>query len=89
MVGVGVIVGVMVKVRVCVAVRVLGRTGVLVGVGGGGVSVATGVLVGTHPPVVQASQQLGKPLLQLWPPLGALHFAALDLILHLVLPLAL
>jgi hypothetical protein len=72
-VGVAVMVGVGVSDGVCVIV---------------GVSVGTGVGVGTQPVAVQASQQLVKPVVQLWPPLGARHFAGLDFTLHLVFPRA-
>ena len=67
-----------------VGVSVIVGVGVMVGVdvivGGAGVGVST------HPLVVQASQQLGNPVVQLCPPLGALHFSALDLTLHDVFP---
>ena len=69
-------VGVSVTVGVAVAVAVA--------VGGSGV----GVSVGTHPDAVHASQQLGNPVEQLPPPLGALHLDGLDLTRHLVFPLA-
>ena len=82
-VGVAVTVGVIVGVRVIVGVSVMVAVDVTV-------PVAAGVDVGSdaQPLAVHASQQLGNPVVQVAPPLGARHFAGLDLTEHLVRPLA-
>jgi hypothetical protein len=46
------------------------------------------VVAPTQPPAVQLSQQLGTVPTHAEPPTGALHFAALDLREHFVLPVA-
>jgi hypothetical protein len=75
-VGVGVTVAVIEGVRAMVGVELTVP-----------VAVAGGVHGAAQPPVVQASQQLGNPVVQLPPPLGARHLSALDFTLHLVCPL--
>src|SRR5262245_66687696 len=46
------------------------------------------VVAPTQPPASQLSQQLGTVPTHADPPMGAVHFAALDLIEHFVLPAA-
>ena len=46
------------------------------------------VVAPTQPPASQLSQQLGVVPTHADPPIGAVHFAALDLIEHFVLPAA-
>jgi hypothetical protein len=67
--------------------------GVIVGVGVMvGVCVAVGVRlavrVAVGQPIEHASQQLGQPLTCADPPNGARHWAALFLIVHFLMPLA-
>ncbi len=71
------------------AVVVVGAAVVVVGAAVVVVGAAVVVVVPSQtngPPAPQESQQLAAVPTHAWPPLGALHFSALDLVEHFTLP---